>query len=123
MGNKKEEVKMDIKVKSKENPEGIVVSYELPTDLYGFTKRFGDEQTFALANRAAVLAIQALARQHLDKPQEEVQKLVDAWEPGVRQPGVRKSPLERATAALGAMSAEDLAALLEKVKAAKKNAG
>lgn len=110
---------MEIKVKSKENPEGVTCTYNMPSTLAEFTERFGEEQTFNLAVRSATLAVQAVARQHIND-QEAAQKAVDAWQPGVRQPGTRKTPFEKAAAALDGMSREELDALLERVRAAKK---
>lgn len=110
----------EIKVKTKEHPTPVVVNYDLPTDLPGLMEKFGDEVVATYANRGITLAIQALVRTNIDTPKDEIQKMVDSWVPGTRIRGPQKSPIEKATALLGNMSADDLQALLAKVKAAQK---
>ncbi len=106
----------EIHVKNKENVEGVTVQYSLPVNISEAVEKYGDEQALAFLNRSVTLAVQALVRSNLDKSQEEVQALVDQWVPGVRSPAAKKSPLERATAALAGMDAEALQELLRKVK-------
>lgn len=112
----------EVKVKtgSGDAAKTVVVNYDVPDTIAGLVAKYGDEQTAALAGRAITLAVQALVRQKLAAGNDEstLQATVDAWVPGVRGPVTKKSPLERATAALSGMSPEDLAALLAKVKAA-----
>lgn len=114
----------DIKVKtgSGEEAKVVSVSYNIPETVAGLVEKYGDEQVAALAGRAITLAVQALVRQKIaaGSSAEEAQGAVNAWVPGVRGPVTKKSPLERASAALSGMSPEDLAALLAKVKAAAK---
>lgn len=109
---------MTIKVKSKQTGASVEFTYDIPEDLAGLMAKYGDSIVAEYAVRGITLAVQAVARQHLDEGQDAVQAAVNAWQPGVRGPRVQKSPLERATAALSSMSPEDLAALLAKVKAA-----
>lgn len=112
----------EIQVKTGKGEEATTVSfnYDIPETVSALVEKYGEEQVAALAGRAITLAVQALARQKIAAGQD-VQSAVDAWQPGVRGPVTRKSPLERAEAALSAMSPEDLAALLAKVKAAQKH--
>ena len=109
---------MTIKVKSKQTGVAVEFTYDIPEDLAGLTAKYGDAIVAEYAVRGITLAVQAVARQHLEEGADAVQAAVNAWQPGVRGPRVTKSPLERATAALAGMSADDLAALLAKVKAA-----
>lgn len=97
----------------------VTVNYDIPSDLAGYVSKFGEALTAEFARRSLTLGINALTRPLIlaGKTQEEIQAAVDSWVPGTRGPRTQKSPLERATAALGAMSPEDLAELLAKVKA------
>ena len=113
---------MDIKAKSKELAEPIIVQFDVAEDLKGLVAQYGEETVHELAVAEICRAIRNLALVNKAKPLAEIQGFVDAWQPGVRRARTTKTPLERASAALGQMSAEDLAALLEKVKAAKKAA-
>jgi superfamily II DNA/RNA helicase len=125
MGNKTGVMKMsEIQVKTGKGEEAKTVSfnYDIPETVSGLVEKYGEEQVAALAGRAITLALQAQARQKIaaGADHEAVQAAVNAWQPGVRGPVTRKSPLERAEQALSAMSPEDLAALLAKVKAKQK---
>jgi len=113
---------MDIKAKSKELAEPIIVQFDVADDLKGLVAQYGDETVYELAVAEICRAIRNLALVNKAKPLAEIQGFVDGWQPGVRRARTTKTPLERASAALSGMSAEDLAALLEKVKAAKKAA-
>ena len=101
----------------------VTVVYDIPTDLDGYVAKFGADLTAEFARRSLTLGINALVRPLIleGKTSEEIQHAVDNWQPGVRGPRQQKSPLERASAALGAMSPEELAELLAKVKAAQKS--
>lgn len=113
----------DIKAKTKEFPNGHTISYDIPDTFSAFVGKYGEEYTLNLATAKLEHNVQSIVRQNIEKSTAEVQALVDAWVPGTRTAGAKKSPLERASAALAGMSADDLAALLEKVRAAKKHAG
>jgi hypothetical protein len=106
---------MQIEAKTKEG-KGVSFEFNLPETLQGLLDKYGEEQVYNLAQRSAVIAVQALARQHIDKNAEEIEKLANEWQPGVRGPRTSKSPLERAAAALDGMDADAIAALLAKVK-------
>lgn len=106
-----------------EEAKKVTVVYDIPADLDGYVSKFGADLTAEFARRSLTLGINALVRPLIldGKTPEEIQHAVDNWQPGVRGPRQQKSPLERASAALGAMSPEDLAELLAKVKAAQKS--
>jgi len=106
---------MQIEAKTKEGKE-VSFEYDMPTSLHHLTNKFGEEQVYNLATRSVTIAIQALARQHIEKSSDEIKALADAWQPGVRGPRTQKSPLERAAAALEGMDADMIAALLAKAK-------
>lgn len=115
----------DINVKTGKGEEAVVVTvqYDVPETVSALVDKYGDEQVAALAGRAITLAVQALVRQKLaaGASVEAAQEAVNSWVPGVRSAITRKSPLERATAALAGMSKEDLAELVAKVKARAKD--
>ena len=113
---------MDIKAKSKELAEPIIVQFDVADTLKGLVAQYGEETVHELAVAEIRRAIRNLALVNKAKPLAEIQGFVNEWQPGVRRARTTKTPLERASAALGQMSPEDLAALLEKVKAAKKAA-
>jgi len=113
---------MDIKAKSKELAEPIIVQFDVPDTLKALVAKYGEETVHELAVAEICRAIRNLTLVNKAKPLAEIQGFVDGWQPGVRRARTTKTPLERASAALSSMSAEDLAALLEKVKAARKSA-
>lgn len=90
----------------------VKVEYDMPDTLDGLVEKFGAEQVASAATDSFTIAIQALIRRNFDKTQEEIQEAVNSWQPGVRSPASKKTPLEKAQAALRQMSAEDRAALL-----------
>lgn len=106
-----------INAKTKTHPESVSVEYELPETLDGLVEKFGAEVVASAAQDAFTISIQALMRRNIEKTGEELQEIVDAWVPGVRQAGVRKTPFEKATAALKGMSDEERAELLRRLQA------
>lgn len=107
---------MEVSAKTKEHPEAVTVEYNIPDTLAGLVETFGEEVVVGNAIDSIVISLQAFIRRHIEKPQAEVQALVAKWRPGERQAAVKKTPLERATAALAAMSDEDKTALLAKLR-------
>jgi len=101
-----------INAKKKDSDRVVSVAYDLPETLEGLTEKFGADAVASAATDSFTISVQSLIRRHFDKSQEEIQAAVDAWQPGVRTAGVKKTPLEKAQAALRAMSAEDRAELL-----------
>ena len=115
----------EIKVKSgrEEGATVVTINYDMPTSTAAFVDKFGEEVACDLLTRATTLGIQALVRTKMaagTTDQAALQGNVDGWQPGVRGPVTRKTPLERATSALSELSPEALAELLAKVKAAQK---
>lgn len=90
----------------------VVVEYAMPDTVAALVEKFGEEAVASAAVDSFTIAIQALIRRNFDKSQEEIEAAVAAWQPGVRGPVSKKTPLEKAQAALRAMSDEDRAALL-----------
>lgn len=101
-----------IKATKRDADKVVEVEYDMPEGVDALVEKFGAEAVASAASDAFTISIQALIRRHFDKTQEEIQELVNAWLPGVRGPVAKKSPLEKAQAALRAMSDEDRAAFL-----------
>lgn len=112
---------MELSVKSKDFPDGIAVNYDMPESIQDCVNRYGEETTYNLLTRQLTLGAQAVARNHIED-QAAAQSALDNWVPGTRQPRSAKSPLERASSLLGKLSPEELHALVEKARAAKKAA-
>jgi hypothetical protein len=101
-----------ISAKKKDSDKVVSLEYDMPETLEALTEKFGAEVVASAAVDSFTISIQSLIRRHFDKSQEEIEAAVAAWQPGVRTAGVKKTPLEKAQAALKAMSPEDRAALL-----------
>lgn len=115
---------ISVKTGKDESARTVTVTYDIPENLGGLTAKYGEDVVFNFAERAITLAVQALVRQKAAAGSDDaaLQHAVDTWVPGVRSAGTKKSPLEKAQAALAGMSKDDLAALLAKVKEAAKAA-
>lgn len=107
-----------VKATKKGEERVVQVEWDLPEDMKGLVDKFGEEVVANAASAQLTIGLQAFIRRHFEKSDEEIQDLVNGYVPGVRGPVVKKTPLEKATAALSAMSAEDRAALLAKLQAA-----
>lgn len=101
-----------INAKKKDSDKIVSIEYDMPEGLAALTERFGEDAVASAAVDSFTISLQSVMRRNFDKPQEEIEAAVAAWAPGVRQVGVKKTPLEKAQAALKAMSAEERAALL-----------
>lgn len=108
---------MEISFKTKDHPEARVVNYDMPEDLQGLRDKFGDDAVFQNAKAAIVISLQALARRHIEKPLEEVQALVDAFDPNTRAAPTKQSPEERAKSAISKLTPEARAELLAQLQA------
>ena len=106
-----------ISATKKDSEKTVTVKYEFPATLATMTEKFGEDVIYDKAVGALTIDVQSVIRRNFDKSDEEIQEIVSAWVPGVRQVGVKKTPLEKAQAALRAMSAEDRAALLAQLSA------
>ena len=107
-----EKVMATIKATKRDADRTVEVQYDMPEGVDALVEKFGAEAVASAASDAFTISIQALIRRHFDKSDEEIQELVSNWQPGVRGPVAKKSPLEKAQAALRAMSEEDRAAFL-----------
>lgn len=106
----------NISAKTKEHPESVTVNYDMPETLEGLVEKFGAEAVASAAQDSFTISIQALMRRHIEKPQDELQGIVDEWKPGVRAAAVQKSAFEKATSALGKLSDEERAELLRRLQ-------
>lgn len=104
-----------ISAKTKDHPESVNVNYDMPETVEGLVEKFGAEAVASAASDALTISIQALLRRHIEKPQDELQSLVDEWKPGVRSPAVQKTAFEKATGALSKLSDEERAELLRRL--------
>jgi hypothetical protein len=113
----------EIKVKSGKEADAkvVTVQYDIPSTVAGLVDKFGEEQVVAMTTRAVTLAIQANVRQKIAAgvADDALQATVDGWVPGVRAPASKKSPYERAEAALSNLSQDELHALMQQLKAKK----
>jgi hypothetical protein len=108
---------MEISFKTKELPESRKVNFDMPADLDALVAKFGADSVYQAAAGAYVISLQALARRHIEKSDEEIQQLVTDWNPNERSPAVKQSAFERASSALSKLSPEEKAALLAKLSA------
>jgi len=113
---------MEIKAKLKDAAAGVVVTYDLPTDLKSLVAKFGEAVVAGKAVDSLVIDIQAFVRRHLKgsekvapKTQEEIQALVAAYTPGAA--AVRKTPVEKVGSLIASMTPEEKAALLKQLRA------
>lgn len=105
---------MDITAKTKEHAP-VTVKKDIPTDLAGLTKAFGEDAVASAAHRSFVISAQAFVRSHIDDDPKELQKKLDEWKPGVSTRGPRKSAFDKALEAASSMSQEEKKALLAKL--------
>ncbi len=112
---------MDITAKTKTH-DAVTVQYNIPETLPELVATFGEAIVAGAAVDALVIGVQAFVRRHIDKPQAELQGLVDGYKPGVRQPAVKQTAAEKAQSAIGQMSDEERRELLNKLKAQLKGA-
>ncbi len=108
---------MEISFKTKEHPTPRKVEYDFPETLADLIKRFGEESVFEFAVGGYTISIQALARRHIEKSDEEIQDIINNWDPNTRASSVRKSAAEKVSAAIGQLSPEEKASLLAKLQA------
>ena len=111
---------MEISAKTKEHPELVTVNYDIPESLGDLVAAFGEETVVNSARGALIIGVQAFVRRHIDKSQSEIESLVAAYRPDTRQPAVKKTAAERAQSAIGQMTPEERAELLNKLKALQK---
>lgn len=107
---------MEIQFKTKEHPEARKFNYDMPADFAALVAKFGEEAVYGAATGAFVISLQALARRHISKTDEEIQALASAWNPNERTPAVKQTAFEKATSALGKLTPEEKAELLKKLR-------
>lgn len=113
-----------VSAKRKDDKAAITVNYDFGADLAEATKKFGADVIFAKFKQSATIDLQSLMRRALDKADKEGKPLdikalqgeVNAWTPD-NKVVVRKSAEEKATEAISAMSAEEKANLIKKLRA------
>lgn len=95
-------------------------NFNMPADLAGMSKLWGEQVVYAAAKNAIVISVQATMRRAIDagKSAAEIQKVVDEFKPDVRNV-VKQSAFEKATGAIKSLSAEERAKLLKELQAAK----
>lgn len=133
---------MKISSKTKDHPTPVVVDYDMPVGLDAKVKKYGAELIDAMAEDSLVINLQALMRRNMGskavaeskdasgkvvtkakaavapKSQAEIQQLISAWEPNVRNV-VRQTAFEKATSSLDKLTPDERKALLQKLQALK----
>lgn len=109
---------MNISAKTKDHPEEVTVSFDLPEG-EALIEKYGAELVCNKAHGALVIDIQAAMRRLITagKSQEEIQAAVSAWQPGVRGPVTKQTAFQKASGAIGQLSPEERAELLRKLQA------
>lgn len=107
---------MEISFKTKDHPEARKVNFDMPADLDSLVAKYGAESVYSAATGAYVISLQALARRHIEKSDEEIQAIVDAWNPNERAPAVKQTAFEKASSALTKLSPEEKAELLARLR-------
>lgn len=120
-------MKVSAQVRERKDKDGktlpgknISVEYNVPGDLEGLRKSFGDEVVNAAAKGAIVISLQAYLRRLLDKGKSnaEIQAEAIKWKPDTRTV-VKQSAFEKAAGALDKLSPEERAKLLAALQAKK----
>lgn len=112
---------MQISAQKKDGSNKVTVNYNIGSTLAELVAQFGEAVVASAAIDSIVIGVQALVRRHAagtektpGKSQEEIQKIVDGYKPGVG--ATRKSPVDKVASLVSQMSAEDRAALLRQLK-------
>jgi hypothetical protein len=97
---------LEVSAKIGKDGKPVTVNYDLPNDLPGLIKKFGEEVVKAHAKGSIVVALQGFMRLKMQKGEKaaEVQKSVNEWKPNTRTPG--KSALEKTRDMLGKLDPE-----------------
>ena len=130
---------MKISSKTKAHPTPVVVDYDMPVGIDAKIAKYGKELIDAMAEDSLVINIQALMRRNMGSPevkevkdasgkvtvaakaavapksQAEIQKLVSAWEPNVRNV-TRQTAFEKAISSLDKLTPEERKQLLAKLR-------
>jgi hypothetical protein len=111
------EVKNTITATKKGEDRKVTVNYTFPETLGALVEKFGEDQVLSAATGKFTIDLQAVIRRNWESDDAAIQSAVDAWQPGVRGPVTKATPMEKATRAVAAMSDEDRAALIAKLQA------
>lgn len=98
----------------------VSVDYDIPDDIEGQRKKFGDAVVGAASKGSIVISLQAFVRRNLEKGSNAaaIQAEVAKWRPDVKTI-VRQSALEKASSAVEKMSPTERAELLKKLQGMK----
>lgn len=115
---------MKISARKKDWPAdktSIEVEYDMPADLAGLQKKFGDDVVYNKCVDSVTIDIQAKMRRALeakneaDRTPEAIQAAVTAYVPSATD-RVRRSPAEKVEDLAGKMTAEEKKALIAKLR-------
>jgi hypothetical protein len=112
---------MQISAQKKDGSNKVTVEFPIGANLQELVAQFGEAVVYSNAVDSIVIGVQALVRRHAagtektpGKSQEEIQKIVSAYKPGVG--AARATPVEKLATQVGKMSAEEKKALLKMLK-------
>lgn len=90
------------------------VKLDFPDTTRELITKYGEEAVYSRARASFVIDIQSMMRSAIkgEKKQNEIQKLVEEWKPGVKAKG--RSTAEKAEDLLSKLTDEEKAALLAK---------
>lgn len=93
-------------------------NFNMPADLAGMAKTFGEAVTYEFAKSAIVIAVQALMRRMIQagKSAAEIQQAVSGFKPDVRT-AVRMTASEKAIQALRSLTPEERLKVLQEYQA------
>lgn len=105
-------------VPAKVTDKEVACEVAIPSTFAELVSSYGEELVAKAAEDAIVISAQAIMRRHLaaGKSQAEIQTVMDTWKPDVKSV-VRQTALEKATSAVGQMTAQERADLLAKLQA------
>lgn len=108
---------MKVSARTKSKPEPVTVDYDVPNDLPGLQKAFGDAVIATAAKGAVVISLQSLMRRLIEKGKTaaEIQAEVAKWKPDTRTI-VKQSAFEKAASSLDKLSVEERKQLLAKLQ-------
>lgn len=107
-----------IEVTANKGSKSLTVSYDFGENLQDAVAKFGEEIVFSNAVQSMKISLQALIRRGFDKGTEDsvIAQQAAAWKPGVAAQR-QSDPVATITSKWAALSAEDRAELLKKLKA------
>ena len=108
---------MEVQARTAKHPTPVKVNYNIPADLDGKRKLFGDEVVNAAAGGAIVISLQAFMRRHIEKgtAQPAIQQAVGAWKPDVRSI-VKQTAFEKVSSNISKLTPEERKKLLAELQ-------